>query len=100
MNFTTIEYAIFSVLLILLSLVFYNLNKKPEIKPNEVQTNSDCGCNKLDTSPFKSCKCPELATWHPGRVEHKLKCKKFWSLNPGRTKKELVTVEGLPNWNV
>lgn len=43
---------------------------------------------------FISCGCPELATWHPGRVKHKLGCKKFWDLNPGRTEEELLKDEG------
>ncbi len=28
---------------------------------------------KGSTEPI-SCGCPELATWHPGQVEHKAKC--------------------------
>ena len=42
-----------------------------------------------------SCECPELQqTWHPGRVEHKLKCEKFKKLNPTLTKEELLKHEG------
>jgi hypothetical protein len=49
---------------------------------------------KLNLNKFVSCKCEELNTWHPGRFEHKLKCPKFWSLNPNRTKEELAKYEG------
>ena len=48
----------------------------------------------MNLEQFTSCGCPELVTWHPGRVEHKLECEKFWSLNPGRTKNELLKTEG------
>jgi len=44
--------------------------------------------------PFVSCGCKELVTWHPGQVEHKSKCKKFWKLNPNRTLDELLRSEG------
>ena len=50
--------------------------------------------DEMNLSPFISCECDELQTWHPGRVEHKMTCKKFWSLNPNRTKKELLKFEG------
>jgi len=50
--------------------------------------------NSPNNNSFVSCECPELMTWHPGRVEHKMKCTKFWSLNPNRTKDELLQDEG------
>ena len=50
--------------------------------------------NTPNYGDFISCECPELQTWHGGRVEHKLNCSKFWSINPGRTKEELLRNEG------
>jgi len=41
-----------------------------------------------------SCGCEELQTWHPGQVDHKLKCPIFKSLNPTITKEELLKYEG------
>ena len=46
------------------------------------------------SKPFISCECRELQTGHQYQVEHKLKCPKFWSLNPNRTKEELMKFEG------
>jgi len=38
-----------------------------------------------------SCNCSELEqTWHPGRIKHKLNCKKFWKLNPTLTKRSII----------
>lgn len=41
-----------------------------------------------------SCGCAGLQTWHPGRVEHKSKCRKFRSLNPQLTFTEFMKTEG------
>ena len=49
---------------------------------------------KKTTSQWISCGCPELQTHHPGRIRHKLKCSKFWKLNPDKTAEELLAFEG------
>lgn len=43
-----------------------------------------------------SCGCPELATSHPGRIQHKMTCSVFRSLNPGLTVKKFLEHEGFP----
>ena len=50
--------------------------------------------SEMNLNPFISCECDALQTWHPDRVKHKMNCRKFWSLNPNRTKKELLKFEG------
>ena len=72
------------------------IDEKPKIIMDcrPPQTIDPYPTGKSEVSPFISCNCPELSTWHPGRLEHKLKCQKFWALNPGRTKEELLKVEG------
>ncbi len=57
-----------------------NFSNSPDEKTNKL----------LNTNSFKSCDCPELATWHPGRISHKYHCHKFFLLNPGRTKQEFI----------
>lgn len=49
---------------------------------------------QISKSDWISCECPELCTWHPGQVKHKLECAKFWRLNPGKTKDDLLRYEG------
>jgi hypothetical protein len=41
-----------------------------------------------------SCECEELATWHPGCVQHKMSCPIFRERNPGLTFGEFVKDEG------
>ncbi len=41
-----------------------------------------------------SCGCKELETDHPGRVEHKSKCRKFKYLNPDLSFKQFMKYEG------
>ena len=47
-------------------------------------------------SDIISCNCPELATWHPGRIKHKLQCPIFRKLNPNLTITEFMEREGFP----
>ncbi len=48
---------------------------------------------------MNSCGCPDLATWHPGQIQHKFKCPKFRKLNPTLTVKQFMTAEGFPGYN-
>ena len=75
------------LLVIILCTVYYAWNRNGAVKPSNRETDTK-------VEPFISCKCPELATWHGGRVEHKMGCSKFWTLNPNRTKEELLKSEG------
>ena len=73
------------LLLLILLIIFLFIRKQHD--------NSNIKNNK--NKKIISCECPELQqTWHPGRVEHKLKCEKFKKLNPTLTKEELLKHEG------
>ena len=70
-------------------------DKDPLMNKNMLRSFSNAPENKdsniqINTDHFKSCDCPELATWHPGQISHKYNCPKFYSLNPGRTKQEFI----------
>ncbi len=52
-------------------------------------------CEESSDYPI-SCQCPELATWHPGRVQHKMTCPIFRKLNPNLTVKQFLKYEGFP----
>ena len=70
-------------------------DKDPLMNKNALRSFSNAPENKdsntqIRTDHFKSCDCPELATWHPGQISHKYNCPKFYSLNPGRTKQEFI----------
>ena len=73
--------------IVILCIAYYVWNSDRAVKPSNKKTGTK-------VEPFTSCGCPELATWHPGRVEHKMGCSKFWTLNPNRTKEELLKSEG------
>lgn len=77
---------ILTSLIVLIVLIFLIYIQQPEVSNRDGQDPSV-------RYKFTTCNCPELATWHPGQVEHKLKCSKFWELNPGRTKDELLLTE-------
>ena len=47
-----------------------------------------------DVLVIYSCRCRELATWHMGQIEHKLKCPVFRRLNPSLTVKQFYRKEG------
>lgn len=97
MNIYSLCSCLFIVLIVVLFCLHFsdsptnNENKSIDNNENKSIDNNE---KKLNLGPFTSCKCKELQTWHPGQVEHMMKCVKFWSLNPGRTKEELLKVEG------
>lgn len=78
------------ILFVVLSILF-------ALKIHESFTN----VNKLtllqeDKKKIISCGCSELATWHPARIAHKMKCPIFRKLNPDLTVKEFLKDEGFP----
>jgi hypothetical protein len=42
-----------------------------------------------------SCGC-SVVTWHPGVIEHKMKCPIFRERNPGLSVKDFLAYEGFP----
>jgi hypothetical protein len=80
--------------------LFYRVRpepKKESLSLSKLLRQSKPG-EELDLSPFKSCThSNEMATWHPGRVKHKLMCDEFWAFNPSRTAQELIKGEGFGN---
>nr|WQM86810.1 hypothetical protein [Marseillevirus cajuinensis] len=78
-------FAFFIVVSLLIVWFFFARTKKQEPPPKNKE-------------PFQvvSCGCPELATSHPGRVEHKMRCSVFRSLNPELTMKKFLEFEGFP----
>jgi len=69
--------------------LYSNLNKPGYLKP-EV----DVQKVPQEIKPFVSCGCIELITFRLEQIKHKINCPKFWELNPGRTKDELLKSEG------
>lgn len=64
--------------------------------PQSVETVCAAPDTVSETLQVISCECPDLATWHPGRVAHKSTCRKFRELNPNLTYQAFMKDEGFP----
>jgi hypothetical protein len=89
------------ILFILILIVCYISSINSSIQTNGKaspvrESNAPIQVNE-NTSKIKSCGCPDLVTWHPGQIKHKLYCPIFRKLNPNLTLKEFYKYEGFPN---
>jgi hypothetical protein len=88
------------ILLALIVTKYHQYNIDPETfrqnTKNNIHTYLPTGeqRNKTFQENILSCNCPELSTWHPGRVQHKLNCPEFRKLNPNLSVNDFLYKEG------
>ncbi len=89
-------FALLCTLVILFICFYWNAKSKAGYNTNRKTVYQPVKYVKATSFPPRSCDCPELATWHGGQVQHKLKCPIFCGLNPSLTVKQFLEYEGFP----